>query len=76
MMREDGKRFVCDRCKRELFIPGKDTPVNFVRPDDWGFHIDVDSTPYKEQDLCPDCYSTYQIMIADFMALRDIKVVE
>ena len=75
-MREDGKRFVCDRCKKELFIPGKNTPVKYVRPNDWGYHIVSDSTPYIEKDLCPDCYGTYRVMIADFMALRDIKVVE
>ena len=71
-MREVGERFICDRCKKEVFITkdeGKHLPVY---PDDWGLHYDDGNNKH----LCADCYSTYLVMIADFMSLREIKVVE
>lgn len=75
-MRETGERFVCDRCKKELFI-SKDESENSCSielPEGWGFHYKNDREGIDH--LCSDCYGTYRVMIADFMALRDIKVVE
>ena len=75
-MRETGERFICDRCKKELFI-GNNSNVKveeYELPRDWGLHYIDDKNGLKH--LCPDCYGTYNVMIADFMALREIKVVE
>lgn len=72
-MRETGERFVCDRCKKELFKPYDDEYTEDTYPIDWGLHLTDDGV---NKHLCPDCYGTYQVMIADFMTLREIKVVE
>ena len=76
-MREFGERYVCDRCKKEVFETNSDKyTVNF--PKNWGRHlyVDHDKGITCENHLCDDCYGTYNVMIGDFMALREIKVVE
>lgn len=75
-MRETGERFVCDRCKKEVF---KHNTCSYADnyPTNWGVHLYVDSEGTTcENHLCDDCYGTYNVMIADFMALREIKVVK
>lgn len=85
-MRETGERFVCDRCGKELFKPNSSEPCESRSfdelleeryPSDWGEHLYFDGVNnLRSNHLCQDCYGTYNVMIADFMALREIKVVE
>lgn len=69
-MRETGERFVCDRCKKEIFIADSsdEKVAECELPKSWGFHYINDREGLNH--LCGDCHSTYVVMIADFMKRR------
>lgn len=63
-----GKKYICDRCKKETFVryigtkemDGGWTQIqNFEKPEDWTLEHDIGN-------LCPDCSKAYKEMIESF----------